>query len=256
MEFEIAICDDCNADRAFLIRHIQKHKVMADRIHIHEYASGWELLEAMGNIAFAAIFLDIQMDGINGEETARAIRKTDTGLVLIFYTGYIGPSPFSFEVQPFRYMMKNMAEVQIAEYLDAIWSKILENFCKPMISAHIGKTQIMIKAEHILYIDKYKRGLRIHVIRQAYGTYGITACEDGNCPDIRFQGKMEDTYERLKRYGFGWPHDSYMVNCEYLCYCDAKEFRLTETEGTFQISRSKANAFREQKDRFLCSKYL
>ena len=131
-----------------------------------------------------------------------------------------------------------------------------QHYCKPMISAHIGKTQIMIKAEHILYIDKYKRGLRIHVIRQAYGTYGITACEDGNCPDVRFQGKMEDTYERLKRYGFGWPHDSYMVNCEYLCYCDAKEFRLTETEGTFQISRSKAKAFREQKDRFLCSKYL
>ena len=93
MEFEIAICDDCRADREFLIRQILKNKTVGKKSHIHEYASGWDLLEAMKEIAFAVIFLDIQMDGMNGEETARAVREMDSALVLVFYTGYAGPSP-------------------------------------------------------------------------------------------------------------------------------------------------------------------
>lgn len=256
MEFEIAICDDCAADREFLVRQIKKNSGLRDRAGIHEYASGWEMLEAMKDIVFSAIFLDIQMEGLNGEETARAIREIDTGLVLIFYTGFAGPSPVSFEVQPYRYMMKNMPEEQIEEYMEAILKKMVENSERPVIAANIGKAQVFIRAGHILYIEKYKRSLRIHITRQSYHIYGIVPSENGECPDIRLQGRLEDVYEKLKKYGFGWPHDSYVVNCDYICFCNAKVLQLAETEVRFQIARSKAKAFREQKDRFLCSKYV
>lgn len=256
MEFEIAICDDCRADREFLIRQILKNKTVGKKSHIHEYASGWDLLEAMKEIAFAVIFLDIQMDGMNGEETARAVREMDSALVLVFYTGYAGPSPVSFEVQPYRYMMKNMPEEQIQSYLEAIADKMLENSHRPVLAAHIGKSQIFIRAEHILYIEKYKRSLRLHMIGQAYSFYGMTQNPDGTYPDIRLSGKLSELYEKLKKYGFAWPHDSYVINCDHLCFCDADTFRLAETEGIFHIARSKAKTFRAQKDRFLCSKYV
>ena len=77
------------------------------RLRIHEYESGKELLSAMNHIRFAAVFLDIQMKELDGEETAKRIRQLDSSLVLVFYTGFAEPSPRTIEVQPYRYIMKN-----------------------------------------------------------------------------------------------------------------------------------------------------
>lgn len=49
------------------------------------YATGEKLLNAGEN--YDMIFLDIQMDGLSGIETARILRKQNEDAVLIFITG-------------------------------------------------------------------------------------------------------------------------------------------------------------------------
>ncbi|MBS5959257.1 MAG: response regulator, partial [Clostridiales bacterium] len=115
--FEIAICDDNAQDRQRLSERIDKNIPEAEKIRIHEYDSGLLLLEAIKGIRFSIIFLDVQMKGIDGEETAIRIRELDNNVILVFYTGFVEPSPRSFEVQPYRYIMKNMTEKIMDRYI-------------------------------------------------------------------------------------------------------------------------------------------
>lgn len=254
--YKIAVCDDREKDRKHLISIINRQISGRMQIQIYEYRAGEELLEAMQKMVFAAIFLDVEMEGIDGNETAKRIREQDANLVLVFYTGYAEPSPVTFEVQPYRYIMKNMPEEQKAEYVEAALARMVEKSDMPALLANVGKRQIVINAEHIIYIEKYKKSTRVHITRQAMYRYGLEPGRRGEELDIRLQEKLAVTYETLKRYGFGWPHDSYIINFEYLCACTAKSFQLAETEQPLQIARSKAKEFNELKNSFMCAKYV
>ncbi len=251
---KIAICDDCRTDRIRLLRHINRRR--ENDIQIYEYESGEKLLEAMADVTFDAIFLDIQMKGMDGNRTAKSIRDQDANVVLVFYTGYIEPTPVTFEVQPYRYIMKNMTEEQIGAYVDAALQKMYASAGMPVLSAKVGRRQVMIRAEHILYVEKYKKGTRLYIPACYYVLYGLSCGRDGFCDEIRFQEKLGSIYERLKTYGFGWPHDSYIINFRYMRSCTTRSLKLEGVDGEFSIARSKAKVFLEQKDTFISSKYV
>lgn len=254
--YEIAVCDDCAADRSRLIERIKANHIGDAQIRIHEYDMGRTLLDAMKEISFAMIFLDVQMKGMDGDETAVRIREFDTNVVLVFYTGFAEPSPRSFEVQPYRYIMKNMSVSQMNEYVDAALRQMVANSNKPLLQANINREQYIIKTEHIIYIEKFKKSTRVHIAAYAYKLYGMEKNEDGVYPDIRIADKLDHLYEKLKMHGFGYPHDSYVVNFAYMVSCTAKSLKLAEVDGMFQISRSKGKVFNEQKAHFMQSKYV
>lgn len=61
--YHIAICEDNEADPLILQDLLLKDSK-------REYSSGESLLIAMDELWFSMIFLDMQMDGMDGEETA------------------------------------------------------------------------------------------------------------------------------------------------------------------------------------------
>ena len=253
--FEIAVCDDCEMDRERLIKHID-NKDNQYELRIHEYESGEELLSAMSDVRFSAIFLDIQMQEMDGEETAKRIRMLDANVVLVFYTGFVEPSPRTIEVQPYRYIMKNMSERQIEEYVKVAMERMRAIYSMPQIRANLYKKQIIIDPKHVLYIEKYKKNTRVHLAPFAYGIYGITIEKDGSEPVLHLTAPLEKTYESLKAYGFGCPHSSYIINFSFLRICTGKTLKLAGVPFDFPIARSMTKAFSEQKERFMQAKYV
>ena len=79
---EIAICDDEKEIREQLKRLVEEQR---PDVSLTCYASGEALLDA--GKRFDMVFLDIRMDGKDGIETARILRKADEDLLLIFITG-------------------------------------------------------------------------------------------------------------------------------------------------------------------------
>lgn len=251
--YDIAVCDDCELDRRRLMKHINTNHY---EFRIHEYESGNDLLRAMEVIRFVTVFLDVQMKGMNGEETAKRIRDLDTNLILVFYTGFAEPSPQSFEVQPYRYIMKNMSDSQINEYVRAALDHVLDIANMPNLLTNINKKQIVIKPEHVIYIEKYKKSTRVHIVQHSYKFYNIQPDRNGYYPEIRMSEPLEETYEKLNKYGFGYPHASYIINFSYLRTCTAKTFELADIPLIFHISRSKSKEFNEAKVRFIRAKYV
>ena len=68
----IAICDDSREDRKRLRKFLEETGFL---VSIQEFESGEALLRL--EETFPVIFLDIDMKGISGIETARLLRKKD-----------------------------------------------------------------------------------------------------------------------------------------------------------------------------------
>lgn len=253
--FEIAICDDNVQDRNRLSERIGKNIPEAEKIRIHEFDCGISLLGAIKSIRFSIVFLDVQMNGMDGEETAIRIRELDNNVILVFYTGFAEPSPRSFEVQPYRYIMKDMSEKIMDRYIKDALSKMIEFGQVPFLTANMNRERLFLRADDILYIEKYKKNTRVLISENSLHIYGIKPDEKGEIPDIRIPEKLEIIYEKLKGHGFGYPHDSYIINLKYLVYCTSKILRLKDVENTFQIARSKASEFSRIKEDFMLSKY-
>lgn len=254
MEF-IAICDDNEQDRQCLAERIRKNQeYQSDEMEIQQYASGMDLIEAMEVIRFSAVILDIVMDGMDGEETARRVRAKDFTLILAFYTGCAHPTPKSFYVQPYRYMRKDMTGKEINEQISDILVKIKADSKVPFLDVTAGKSKLKIRLDSVVFIEKCKRGLRVHVTQSTKCLLERQHYKEG-LPDLKINEKLNEVYERIKEYGFGRPHDSYVVNYRYVTYSTKDMLQMAGRNDYLRISDSMHKEFLRRKDIFLCSKY-
>lgn len=116
----IAVCDDEEKERA----NLRKMLVMElSTAHVDCYASGDDLLEA--GKSYNLIFLDIEMPGTSGMETARRLRRDKRSDLLVFLTAYDRYMPSAFEVRAFRYLLKPWKKEDISSVLQAAYQEIL-----------------------------------------------------------------------------------------------------------------------------------
>ena len=77
------------------------------------FSSGEDLLNTTYH--FDIIFLDIQMEGINGMETARRLRNQKEEVILIFISGFKEYVFEAFDVSAFHYLLKPIEEIKFME---------------------------------------------------------------------------------------------------------------------------------------------
>ena len=104
--YRIAICDDDIAYTEYLEKKIKEVLGKSERSSICKYYSGEEFIDDL-ELEFDLVFLDMQMGEIDGITAAIKFRKRNQDAVLVFCTGIQLPQPEFFDVQPFRYLMKN-----------------------------------------------------------------------------------------------------------------------------------------------------
>lgn len=102
----IAICDDERNFAKMLKDYISEYAALHDFTnHVELYFSPTQLLQAdLSKIRHC--FLDIEMPGIDGIETARQLRQQYDELLLVFITGWIKYAPDGYRVNAFRYLLK------------------------------------------------------------------------------------------------------------------------------------------------------
>lgn len=109
----IAVCDDereiCEELQEMIIRQMPDCEVAA-------FTSGEELLES--RFPYDILFLDIQMEGMNGISTARELRKRKEEVILIFITAVREYVFDAFDVAAFHYLLKPVSAGKMAEVLE------------------------------------------------------------------------------------------------------------------------------------------
>jgi DNA-binding LytR/AlgR family response regulator len=212
----IAICDDeeyfIKRTKDALMNYQRENGILYE---IDTYSSGKELV-AMGiELAkYTIIFLDINMDEIDGIMTARKIREVSREIFIVFVTAYVNYTLEGYKVDAVRYLLKDNANFQgsINECLDAITEKLNYTVVKKRFNFVDGEREVSI--ERLLYIESKLHRLDFHVMEENLRTYVM----------YDTLNKIED---RLRDYDFVRVHQSYLVNLKFIKSVDRYKVVLT-----------------------------
>lgn len=235
----IMICDD---DRTLqkLLRQ-KTEKLCADRntpCRIVCCDSGEEMLALP---APDILFLDIQMSGKNGMETARELRRRHEETILIFVTAMSEYVYEAFDVNAFHYLVKPFSEDKLREVLDKALRHLQspaetkegrQNAEKPtqnekspkFFLVKRGGLSTRIFLSDIIYAEVFNRKVMLHTI-------------DG---DIEYYGKLTDLSEQAGA-DFYRTHRAYLVNLKYVEKYNAATVWLEQ--GTALLSKKQFPGF-------------
>ena len=121
---KIAVVDDSQELRSQLEQLINEYS-SANRLDLVTecFSDPVPLLESYGPYQYAAVFLDIYMDSMNGLEAAGEIRKSDRGVAIIFLTSSAEHRPDAFRFHAFDYLMKPIDRASLFGTLDDLFHK-------------------------------------------------------------------------------------------------------------------------------------
>lgn len=217
-KMQIAVCDDEKETRDMLAEKIRRFYPQAELIF---FQSGEELL--LCDIRPDILFLDIQMPGKDGMETARELRRKGQENIIIFVTASDDFVFEAFDVGAFHYLVKPFHNAKFAEVLfHAVKQyearKELEAAGRkkesPSLVVISGGQHFTVYLEDIVYAEVFDRKVIIHTLDM----------------DIEYYGKMKDL-EKKAGDEFFRPHRAYLVNFRFIRKYDATTIYLKKGQA-------------------------
>ena len=220
---DIAVVDDEKAIREHICGLVEEQQPES---RIEAYATGEELL-ASGK-RFDIVFLDIQMEGMNGIEAARSLREKNANLgvedtVLVFITGIRDYVFDAFDLYAFQYLLKPIDEGKFAEVLERAVREAAKK--KERRVLFIKSRNLTLDQSEILYIESRAKKVEIHTVRQ---TIEIYAAMD------ELEGQLGDGFYRC--------HRAYIVNMDCITEYDGESITLTNGDRVY-LTKKKYGEF-------------
>lgn len=178
------------------------------------YVTGDELLGA--GKRFDIVFLDIQMDGMDGIETAKRLRKRQDDIVLIFVTGNREYVFDALDLYAFHYLLKPVDENKFREVLERAAGEVEKK--KEKRGLFIKKRNLMLDQADILYIESRAKKVEIHT--------------DGSKDIIEIYATMEELEGQLGE-DFYRCHRSYIVNMAHITEYDNGTITITNGDNVY-----------------------
>ena len=190
----IAIVDDEQKERQLLQDYVQRYLQGCGRdAHFLLYKDGSELVkEAPKDLDI--LFLDIQMEEVDGISAARVIRQYDEEVLIIFITNMVQYAIEGYSVNAMDFVLKPVDEAAVARELDKAMKR-LQKKTTPLISLKGNDGMFVVDTKDITYIETYERRLLVHTVK-----------ENIPCNDT-----LQSLEERLPGFFFRC-HSAYLVN--------------------------------------------
>lgn len=231
----IAICDDdvrFAAGMEEMVRQEASNKGL--RVETEVFSDGSALLADIAKgYAFDIVYLDIEMEQVNGIETARCIRKTDRSVIFIYVSGYDQYLKELFEVEPFRFLSKPLDTDVFRRYFNEACQRVGET--KEYYQFTFNKGIKKVPLRNITYFESCNRIITIFL-------------SDGR--QESFYGKLNDVEMELEKSSsyFLRIHQSFLVNYDYIesmNFTDITVFIAGETKE-LKISEDRQKEVRKQ----------
>ena len=219
----ITIVEDCQEEREHLNELLQQYSLDNNVVfEINEFESGESLLQSDISERHI-IFMDIELGGMNGIQTAAKIRENDKDVIIVIITNLIQYAIQGYSIQAADFILKPLDHETFNHKMDE-WIQLHKSKIKSIIlNSGNGMKKYVISKIH--YIEVYGHKLVIHTDK---GSEEIT-------------GTLKKMEEQLGIYGFVRCNKCYLVN---LAYVDSIVDDSVEVGSEFlKISRREKKKF-------------
>ena len=229
---KIAVCDD---DRQMLSKMREYLKDFEKLFQISLYSSGEDLLTSGESYDF--IFLDIDMKGISGIDTARILRQKDRKAKIIYVTAYDDFKDYAFAVHAFAYLVKPVDKGKIQSILREALAYTETPETIPSVCFQTSDGLQDISTRDIYYFEYQNRRLKM-----------VTAAGD-----FWIQDSIHHMARRMEPWDFLMPHKSFIVNLFHIR--NIKGYDILMTDGSLiPLSQKKSADFRKKLAAYLASR--
>ncbi len=176
---------------------------------------------------FDAVFLDIEMPGTEGIETARRFTALQPEARILFVSGREDLVFETFEVQPFRFLPKSRLEEMLPGAVEALVKDIEKNHTRRVVFTDTSGDLFSFTPGRIIYIEALNKDCRIVTL-------------DG---ETQVRCRLLDLERQLEGEGFIKIHRSYIINPSFLYLIDRLSVSLTTGEQ-LPLARNRASEVR------------
>jgi len=208
--YRFAICDDSQKDIDYIEKLIRDWNRSAGyQLRIDRFPSGeafWFAFEE--DQSFDVLFLDIEMERLNGIELAQKLRQLGSRIQIVFVTGYMDYIEQGYDVEALHYLLKPVTEKKLAGVLDRAMERLKNRERELTLTMPEGIVRIPLA--EIRYLE-------------VMGNY-VTIHGEESCSVKRTLSQLEELLdERFYRI-----HRSYIVNLQSVKKCTRTEVVLKD----------------------------
>ena len=231
---KVCVCDDDETivNRiCSVIDSLSKKNNIISKVEI--FYDGATLLNNIqnNNSYYDIIFLDIEMNNMDGIETAKRLRLRDELAHIIYVTSHENYAKDVFSVRPYQFVLKPFKDEIIEKYFLDVYEEIINN--DEAFEFKFNNAYYKVLVKEILYFESEKRSIIINMV-------------DGT--KYRFYGKMNNVECILcksQKIDFLRIHHSILVNSRWIKIKRFSEVELID--GTIlQISEKKRSQINQQ----------
>ncbi|ELY8226754.1 response regulator transcription factor [Enterococcus faecalis] len=232
MHLKIALCDDdilvCSQIENMILEYAKENDYDAD---IAVFYSGSSLIDTIKSDSndFDLIYLDIEMDGINGVTVGAIIREElrDHKVQIVYVSGKGQYDRQLFDVQPLLFVPKPVEESKIIKSIDLAMEKL--QLIPKLYHYKKRKEYFNVWMDDIIYFENSGRKVKIITI-------------DGM--DV-FVGNIKDVAKEVLPYGFIQISQSLIINYNFVSKYSRDEIVLINKEK-ITIPKKKRTEVKEQ----------
>lgn len=220
----IAICDDQLPMHEELKIHLEEYARSRSLLFIYDdYTAGADL--AASETRYDMIFMDYQMEGLDGLETARLIRQKNIRTAIIFLTSFPSIVFDTFEVNAYRFLVKPIDKAKLSEAMDAYLASLDDsNF-------------IMLKTED----DNKRVNIDDIIYVEAADKYCYVRTTEDN---ILYKNTLAELEKQLPQDRFFRSHRTYLVGFRHIVSHTAADILFDNKERAL-ISKMKLTPFKK-----------
>lgn len=225
---KLAVCDDDEAELKIIKEYAKMYSVQTDnQLTCTAFHSGEELLAKYHKGDFDLIFLDVEMDKMDGIYVANQIRHIpDHDVNIMYVSNYPQYMQASFGVRAAQYLTKPLSYEIFAQKVNELVSYMTEDKEKVIDILYEGEHYFIGEAS-IISIESQGRKLQIDTEKKSF----------------TLPGKLSDYQDICKKYMI-MPNRSILVNTRYIYKINASEIELSNGRK-IQISRRKSAEIKE-----------
>lgn len=199
MNYKIAICDDEQNQIEYLMSMVDKWANKNRHIvEIKTYSSAKSFLfDYCNEKDFDILLLDIEMPEMNGVELAKAIRKENSTVQIVFITGYYEYFSDGFDVSALHYLIKPADERKLMPVLDRAVNNL--NYRQRSVLLTSPNGDVKVSLADIQYIESQNVYIEVHTVKGVYRSRISLA---------KFAEQLDETFIKV--------HRSYIVGLKHV----------------------------------------
>lgn len=225
----VGICDSSRENCAYIADIIKKcfgyGESDAPELWIDCFYSGKAFMEAMETVKYDIAFIDVNKSDTERMRIGRYIRefKNWNQMQIIYMSASYFYTMELFEIRPLHVLLKPIEEKSLIRTVCRAINLVRQN--KGYFYYVRNRMTEREEVSNILYFESMNRQLLMHTV-------------SGN---MLFYGRLKDVYDKLKKEGFFYVHQSFLVNYKYIKKFDKGQEILLKNGERIQVSHSRRN---------------